>query len=60
MNRIIQREFVIFRSFVFYNRGTLGITNILYIGGYLENMTTIIRVINRQMDWDGVGVQNEE
>lgn len=34
--------------------------NILYIGRHLEILATVIRLINANENWNGVGVMNDE
>lgn len=34
--------------------------NILYIGRHLEILATVIRLINTNENWNGVGVMNDE
>ena len=34
--------------------------NILYIGGHLEILATVVRLINANENWNGVGVMNDE
>ena len=33
---------------------------ILYVGRHFEIMTTVVRLINKQLNWKGVGVQTDE
>ena len=35
-------------------------TNILYIGRHIEILATVVRLINSNKDWNGVGVTNDE
>lgn len=34
--------------------------NILYIGRHLEILETVVRLINANKNWNGVGVRNDE
>ena len=34
--------------------------NILYIGRHLEILATVVRLINANENWNGVGVMNDE
>lgn len=34
--------------------------NILYIGRHLEILATVVRLINANVNWNGVGVMNDE
>jgi hypothetical protein len=34
--------------------------NILYIGRHLEILSTVIRLINANVDWSGIGAMNDE
>ncbi|MFV7234646.1 MULTISPECIES: hypothetical protein [Flavobacterium] len=35
-------------------------TNILYIGKHLEILATVVRLINSNNNWNGVGAMNDE
>lgn len=35
-------------------------TNILYIGRHIDILTIVVRLINSNEDWNGVGVMNDE
>ena len=35
-------------------------TNILYIGRHREILTTVVRLVNANENWNGVGVTNDE
>jgi hypothetical protein len=45
---------------VFFKIGMMEITNILYIGRHLEILATVVRLINSNENWNGVGVMNDE
>jgi hypothetical protein len=45
---------------VFFKNGMMEITNILYIGRHLEILATVVRLINANENWNGVGVMNDE
>ena len=35
-------------------------TNILYVGRHLEILATVVRLINANKNWSGIGVMNDE
>lgn len=35
-------------------------TNILYIGRHLEILATVVRLINSNNNWNGIGAMNDE
>tara|TARA_R110000868_G_scaffold99653_1_gene274185 strand:+ start:2076 stop:2405 length:330 start_codon:yes stop_codon:yes gene_type:complete len=38
----------------------MGNINILYIGRHLEILSTVVRLINANADWSGIGALNDE
>ena len=38
----------------------MGNINILYIGRHFEILSTVVRLINANVDWSGIGAMNDE
>jgi DNA-binding NtrC family response regulator len=45
---------------VFFKNGMMKTIDILYIGGHFEILETVIRLINANENWNGVGVMKDE